>query len=418
MPTSLRIDDASFIGSSAHLNQAFTQFINHFTLWSQGSGYPFLARTDGELRKARLFAEHIRNRAKGLVILGIGGSSLGGEMLVKTLGKREKEIHFFDNVDPNTLMQLEQFYWPDFFLLVISKSGGTAETLSQFLSLLPLLQNQLGAGLKQHVAVITEAMGGALGEIATELEIPIIPHLAIGGRYSVLSVVGLLPAAVDGVDIEQLLQGAAAMADRCGIPDPIDNPAWRMGVAQYQMALAGKNISIHMAYGDRLTRICAWLGQLWAESLGKKDPNNQRRGLTPVAARGVTDQHSQLQLYLDGPQDKQFTLFYDPKLAEQGLVIPERFGHLEAVAPLVGHRTGALFAAEFMGTRDALIHQALPVRTFYLPGGAAYPLGELILLLEAETTVVAECFAINPFDQPAVEESKIRARAYLEKSRP
>jgi len=349
-------------------------------------------------------------------VFGIGGSSLGGEMLVRLLGRGAHPIRFYDNIDPTTLAELDGDGWRDTLLLVVSKSGNTAETLSQLLTVLPRLERELGADrVREQVVVITEDVSGALYRLAQELKLEILPHPAVGGRYSVLSVVGLLPAAIAGVDIAALLEGARVMAGRCRDRDMERNPAFFNGAAQFLHAQQGRRLCVQLVYADRYRPISSWYRQLWAESLGKRDAQGRALGLTPIEAHGVTDQHSQLQLYLDGPDDKQFTFLVDPSLRGQGARIPERFRAFPAIAPLVGHTTGELFQAEFDATRETLTRHGRPNRTFsFTPTSAA--IGELIMLLEMETVVVAELLGIDPFDQPAVEEGKILAREYLKKA--
>jgi glucose-6-phosphate isomerase len=348
-------------------------------------------------------------------VFGIGGSSLGGEMLVHSLGNPTHPVRFFDNIDPSTLAELDGTDWHSTALLVISKSGNTAETLAQFLSLLPRLEAELGPQLREHVQVITENRAGDLARIATELGLEIVAHPPVGGRYSVLSVVGLLPAAIAGVNVAALLAGARAMAEVCGQDDMLENPAFFNGAAQYLHAEHGRRICVFMPYADRLRPFGLWYRQLWAESLGKHDRNGCARGLTPALAMGVTDQHSQLQLYLDGPDDKQFTLLADPQLGRQGARVPERFTGLPATAPLAGHTTGELLLAEYRATRETLTRRGRPNRTIQLDTRDPAALGALILLLELETVVVAQLLGIDPFDQPAVEEGKVLAREYLKR---
>jgi glucose-6-phosphate isomerase len=208
------------------------------------------------------------------------------------------------------------------------------------------------------------------------------------------------------------MAGARAMAERCLAPDLEANPALLQGAAQYLHGERGRTLSVQMAYADRLRPVTLWYRQLWAESLGKHDGGGRARGLTPIDAHGVTDQHSQLQLYLAGPDDKQFTFLVDPALRRQGARIDARFAALPAVAPLAGHTTGELFLAEFDATRETLTRRGRPNRTLSL-GPEPAAVGELILLLETETVVVAELLGIDPFDQPAVEEGKVLAREYL-----
>jgi glucose-6-phosphate isomerase len=230
-----------------------------------------------------------------------------------------------------------------------------------------------------------------------------------------LSVVGLLPAAVAGVDIAAVVRGAQSMAEQCRDAGLENNPAFFNGAAQYLHARQGRRLCVQMIYADRLRPISRWYRQLWAESLGKRDAQGRAQGLTPIEAHGVTDQHSQLQLYLEGPDDKQFTFLVDPSLRGQGISIPDRFRAIPAVAPLVGHTTGDLFLAEFDATRETLTRRGRPNRTLSLAMNDAASIGELIMLLEMETVVVAELLGIDPFDQPAVEEGKLLAREYLMK---
>ncbi len=382
--------------------------------WRRGEPFSFyhLPYVD-ETRAIRERATRITQQFARTIVFGIGGSSLGGEMLVRSLGNSTHPIRFFDNIDPSTLAELDQIDWRSSALLVISKSGNTAETLAQFLSLLPRLEAELGTRLREHVQVITENRDGDLAHIAAELGLDIVDHPPVGGRYSVLSVVGLLPAAIAGVDIAALLAGARAMAEECGQDDMLENPAFFYGAAQYLHAERGRSNCIFMPYADRLQPLGLWYRQLWAESLGKHDRNGKARGLTPALAMGATDQHSQLQLYLDGPDDKQFTLLADPKLGAAGLHVPERFAKLPATAPLAGHSTGELLLAEFRATRETLTRHARPNRTILFDTRNPAAIGALILLLELETVVVAHLLEIDPFDQPAVEESKVLAREYL-----
>jgi glucose-6-phosphate isomerase len=362
----------------------------------------------------------IASRLRQTVVFGIGGSSLGGEMLVRILSDpgRDHPVHFYDNIDPASLIELTQVNWAETCLLVVSKSGTTPETLCQFLSLLPTIEKQIGSlNLPRHIFVITENRAGPLYQLAVRLGLEIIPHPPVGGRYSVLSVVGLLPAAIAGVDIQQLLAGARAMAERCVLDDMESNPAFWNGACQYLHAERGRTLSVHMTYCDRLRPVMRWFRQLWAESLGKHDAAGRERGLTPVEAYGVTDQHSQLQLYLAGPDDKQFTFLTSPVLHKSGVRIPDRFADIPEVAALAGHTMGELFTAEFEAIRTTLTRNCRPHRTLRLPPDDPAALGELILLFEMETVVVAELLGVDPFDQPAVEEGKILAREYIKSFR-
>ncbi|MDX1811816.1 MAG: glucose-6-phosphate isomerase, partial [Gammaproteobacteria bacterium] len=353
---------------------------------------------------------------KKTVVFGIGGSSLGGEMLVKVLGdfNPKNKVFFYDNVDPSTMVHLEENNWDDTLLLVISKSGNTAETLSQFLTILPVMDHDLGYDkIPEHVLIITENKDGALYQLAHELNIEVIEHPPVGGRFSVLSVVGLLPAYIGGVDIAGVMEGARAMAQRCSCDDMLENPAFYNAAAQYLHAERGRTISVVMPYADNLRFIVNWFRQLWAESLGKIDPTGAHKGLTPTEAHGVTDQHSQLQLLLEGPDDKLITFITDPGFRFRGRRVPMRFQHIPAVKPLAGHTIGELFLSELKATRTTLSRRGRPNRTMALLERDAYAIGELIILLEMETVVVAELMGIDAFDQPAVGESKVLTREYL-----
>ncbi|MBF0311491.1 MAG: glucose-6-phosphate isomerase [Magnetococcales bacterium] len=417
MDNPLVIQEDDFHILPSHDSVTGERLTQRLLAWQEGRQPAFLrllGTAQESLELTRQWEQTIRQRASRVVLLGIGGSSLGGEMLASAHGNPEGlPVRFCDNVDPRSLASLSTVDWRETFLLVISKSGGTAETLSQFLSLLPTLERL--PDLKQRVCVVTGVPQSPLGRMAKALELPILPFPEVGGRFSVLSVVGLLPAALAGVPVERIMAGALAAQPGLLDTDPERNRALRMALSQFHLSLAGRSQSVWVAYGDHLHRLTAWYAQLCAESLGKIDQQGQHRGLTPLSARGVTDQHSVLQLFLDGPRDKQFTLLFDPELATEGAVAANRFPEIQELALLANRPLGQLFTAEFHGTRDTLIHQGLPVRTVLLPASRPEALGALILQAEVEIALLAEMFHIDAYDQPAVEESKIRAMAYLAK---
>jgi glucose-6-phosphate isomerase len=384
--------------------------------WRSGADPSFLALPFADIDAVVRRGRDIASKFRRTIVLGIGGSSLGGEMLTSVVGgKSVHTVSFYDNLDPTTLFDPKSIDWNETMLLVVSKSGNTVETLGQFLAALPELELRLGAKLQQQVIAITENRDGALAKLAAQLGVEVLPHPPVGGRFSVLSVVGLLPAAIAGVDVPQLLQGARAMAERVSDTDMQRNPAFLHGAAQYLHAERGRTLSVQMVYADRLAPVTRWYAQLCGESLGKIDASGKHRGLTPLSARGVTDQHSQLQLYLDGPDDKQFTFIADPTLKHQGPRVSDRARSIDAIKPLAGHTLGEMFYAEFEATRATLARRGRPNRTFELTADA-YALGALIVLLEMEIVVVAELLGVDPFDQPAVEEGKRLAWGYLERS--
>lgn len=403
--------------AAAELSPRLDGLRERIARWREGSEFSFLslpASVDPDAIMAR--ARPIADRSARTIVFGIGGSSLGGEMLVRVLGRGTHRIDFYDNIDPLALAVLDEVDWRATQLLVISKSGDTPETLAQFLAVLPRLQAQIGDAWREHCLLVTGA-SGALSELGRRLSLEVLPHPDVGGRYSVLSVVGLLPAAVAGVDIAGVIAGARAMAERVATPAFEANPAFMGGAVQYLHAQQGRTLSVMVHYGDRLFPMVQWFRQLWGESLGKRDSQGRSLGLTPVRARGVTDQHSQLQLYLDGPDDKQFTLLAYQNLSGHGQTIPTDHRDIAAVAPLAGHRLGELFEAELAATRETLVRRGRPVRTLRFAPGDAVALGEFIVLLEMETVVVAALLGVDPFDQPAVEEGKILAREYLSAGR-
>lgn len=369
-----------------------------------------------DLEEIERLGQKYSSKFKQTLVFGIGGSSLGAEMLSRTLGHHSllKQAKFYDNVDPDTLSEVYDTNWAESLCVVISKSGDTAETLSQFLTVLPRMERYIGSeGVREHIIIITENTDGALYKIAQQLDIKVIPHPPVGGRFSVLSVVGLLPAYISGVDISGVLEGARSMVRRCTKDSILENPAFYNAAAQYLHSEKGRTISVFMPYADNLRLVVNWYRQLWAESLGKIDSNGNHKGMSPVENHGVTDQHSQLQLMLEGPDDKQVTFLTNPGVLHRGRRVPMRFQELPAVAPLAGHTIGELFISELKATRETLSRHGRPNRTFSLHDRDAYAIGELIMLLEIETVVMAELMGVNAFDQPAVEESKILTREYL-----
>jgi len=330
---------------------------------------------------------------ENFVILGIGGSALGNITLQNALNGRyynlKKKPRFFvlDNVDPYWTEELAEVIDPSKTLFnVITKSGSTAETLSNFFYFLDKLKNS-SKNWKDNL-VFTTGAKGFLREFADENGIKTYPVPEnVGGRYSVLSEVGLFPAAVCGIDTVRLLEGAADAMENEHVPA-------EYAALQYYFYSRGKNISVFMPYSKRLEMTADWFRQLWAESLGKEG-----KGPTPVKALGTTDQHSQIQLYMEGPKDKIIT-FLDVKDAGPELKLDFE-GHF-----LGGKSIRELFKAEYEGTRMALAEVKRPSMTFELPAVDEYNMGELIYQLEMSCCLMGNLMGINPFDQPGVELGK------------
>lgn len=357
----------------------------------------------------------LRSLADNLLVFGIGGSSLGGQALVTALGgttDRPVQAHFVDNVDPDTLaVLLERLDPARTAAVVITKSGGTVETLAQLLIVRRWFRVTLGQGeMRSRMTFITDPEQGLLRELShaegiRAFEIP----RNVGGRYSVLTPVGLLPAAYLGVDIRKVLAGAAKMLERVTDDDIGKNPACLFAAgAVLALRSLGRTCLVMMPYSDALRVTSAWFVQLWAESLGKAKSRHGElvhAGQTPISAVGATDQHAQLQLFVEGPPDKAVILVGVEK-TRRHLPIPEELADREEVAFLHNRDLGELLQAERRGTRAALLDAGVPVIDVTLPHIDEETLGGLLLLLEAACAVTGTVLGINPFDQPGVEAGK------------
>ena len=369
------------------------------------------------------YVESNKDWVESFVVLGIGGSALGPiavqqainhphwNELSKEKRKGYPKLYVVDNVDPEKLVALFDVIDLETSLFnVISKSGGTSETMSQFMIIKEKIENELGKdAVKKHIVATTDASKGTLRPIADEegLKSYIIPA-GVGGRFSELTPVGLLPAAMCGIDIKTLLEGAAYMDEICKIDNTFKNPAHMYGLLQYISMQQGKNISIVMAYADGLKFIADWYAQLWAESLGKKydlDGNVVNVGQTPVKALGATDQHSQVQLYAEGPHDK-VVLFMGVDKYRSEITIPEIYGDVPNLGFLGGATHNKLIHTEQMATEYALFKAEQTNMTLTVPEINEFTVGQILYLFEVATGFAGELMNINAFDQPGVEEGK------------
>lgn len=363
-------------------------------------------------------AKRFRDKFKDVVVLGTGGSSLGGQTLYSLadsgFGPRKggPRIHFLDNVDPDTFELLyEQLDLTTTGFIVISKSGSTAETVAQFITCMDRLMTIKGRdSASTHALVITEPGRNPLRSLANRLSLPVLDHDAnIGGRFSSLSLVGLLPAMIAGLDAYAVRRGAKFVLDATlSGPDPRESePA--VGAAIKVAFLQKKGIAntVMMPYVDRLANFGLWFQQLWAESLGKNGT-----GSTPIRAMGTRDQHSQMQLYLDGPRDKMFTLL---TLDQQGLgsFISNALVKEPGLAYLQRRRMGDLLEAEQHATAVTLANNGCPMRQFQMDHLDEEVMGALMMHFMLETIIAAGLLGVDAFDQPAVEEGKILARKFL-----
>jgi glucose-6-phosphate isomerase len=360
--------------------------------------------------------EPVAARFRGLktvVVLGTGGSSLGGQTLyaLADAGFGPKagapKLYFLDNVDPVTFDQLlTRVDMTTTGFVVISKSGSTAETLCQFLICYPHLQKT--AGYKDRVVVVTEPGENVLRRFAEGESLQVLDHdPKVGGRFSVLSLVGLLPAMIAGLDVTAVRRGALAVLRTALVGKPADCPP-AMGAA-LSLALNewGKTQTVLMPYVDGLTWFAMWYRQLWAESLGK-----QGYGTTPIRALGTVDQHSQLQLYLAGPKDKMFTLILGD-CSGTGDVVSPQLASDPRLGYLAGRTMGDLLDAEQRATLQSLRNNGCPVRVLNIKRLDEETLGALFMHYMLETIIAAHLLMIDAFDQPAVEEGKILTRQYL-----
>ncbi len=357
------------------------------------------------------------------VVLGIGGSALGARALHQALchpqfnrfplARRQHRpaLWVLDNIDPDNFHgMLDGLELRRTAFNVISKSGSTAEPLAQFLFAYNLIRGRLGeAKARERFVVTTDPEKGNLRRLAAQEGFPSLSvPPPVGGRFSVLTPVGLLPAAMVGINLEELLAGARFMDQRLSAADDHPNLAHTLASLYYLFALKDRNILVIMPYAGALTGMADWFCQLWAESLGKKQDLQGREvgaGTTPVRAVGATDQHSQLQLYMEGPQDKLIT-FLEVGKFQHRLELPDLFPDMEGLHYLGGHSLNELLRAERTATAFNLTKAGRPNLTLRLPEINAFTIGQLIYLLEVVTVVAASLMGINPLDQPGVEGGK------------
>jgi len=366
-------------------------------------------------------AERYSEQFDDVVVLGTGGSSLGGRTLCNLAppvvadadGVADRpRLHFMDNVDPESFENLFQSVEPTRTgFLVISKSGATMETMAQFLYCLDIFRRGVGEDrAPAHFTAVCEPGARPLRDLASSHSIEVLDHPAkVGGRFSVYSVTGMLPAMIAGLDVEAIREGAAAVVEQViGGTAPENVPA-ATGAALTVGLAEDHNITqaVLMPYIDRLESLGKWYRQLWAESLGKDG-----KGTTPIDALGAVDQHSQLQLYLEGPKDKFFTIIQSDTPGRGGL-IPADLAANGDLDYLAGKRLGDLLIAEQAATADVLAENGSPVRTISIDGLDEQALGALMMHFILETILAADLLGVSPFGQPAVERGKELARKYL-----
>lgn len=386
-----------------------------------------------DIDEARAAYDRLVTGASTVVVFGTGGSSLGGQALAQLggwfipgddrTGKNGRpRLRFYDNLDALSLVKgLDILDLERTRFVVISKSGGTAETLSQTLIAIDRIKSQgLESKLPEMFLALTEAekpgVANGLRDLMKTLGAPILPHRTdIGGRYSAFTNVGMIPAFARGLDFVAFRAGARALVEQLeAASGPGDfPPALGAAVAVAFAKERGVNVSVLMPYADRLSRFSHWYVQLWAESLGKND----REGTTPVAALGPVDQHSQLQLYLGGAQHHLMTIIRRASVPEADTpAIPADLASLAGAPYLAGHTVGELVLAQTKAIGDAFIAHKRPVRIIEIARLDEWTLGWLMMHYVLETILAAGLLGVDPFDQPAVEFGKRLTKDHLAQS--
>jgi glucose-6-phosphate isomerase len=432
----LRLDYSNMMISPGGIDQrAWTAAGNQFadakrafdSLRATGTvGFVDLPADKPLLDQVTRFSAAARGKYDDVVILGIGGSALGPialrtalrpsgwNMLDEKARGGYPRLQVLDNVDPETIAALlGRLQLARTLFVVTSKSGGTAETMAQFVIVYERIVSAK-LDVAKHLVFVTDPKQGALRPLADGLKVPAldIPP-SVGGRFSVLTPVGTLPAALIGIDVQSLLAGAGEMARRCDDADLAANPAGVYAILQWLSdTQLKKSIAVFMPYSDPLRDFAAWFVQLWAESLGKKRPDGTSVGSTPLAALGATDQHAQVQLFMEGPANKTVT-FVAVKERSTDVKIPSAFPDVKELGYLAGHSLGELIDIEQRATAGALARRGRPNMTIHLDRVDAAHVGQLMMLLEIATAYAGQLYGIDAFNQPGVELGKQFAYALL-----
>lgn len=362
-----------------------------------------------------------------IVVLGIGGSALGASAMNAALGplfpiwerSGGAQLHVLDSPDPDLLGSFfEQVPIERTHFNVISKSGGTLETSAQFLKAWEAVRRVESSDdrARARFTLTTDPAGGHFRSLAESEGFQTLPVPAgVGGRYSVLSPVGMFPAAAAGFDVESLLEGAAKTDRNLRAAAPEEDPALLWALAHVLQMEAGRGIHVHFPYAWRLRLLADWYAQLWGESLGKRLDTAGREvhvGPTPVRALGPTDQHSQMQLYAEGPDDKVYTFLKLRDFAAK-VPVPPPFADSPAFTHLRGRELGELVEAERQGTEVALRQAGRPLSVIEMCGIDAFHVGQYFQFMEVATALAGGMMGIDPFDQPGVEAGKLAALALM-----
>lgn len=393
-----------------------------------------LPEDTGAVKKVQEFANSMKGQLTDLIVVGIGGSSLGARALINALchphhnalsaearGKAPR-VFFVENPDPSSIKAVLDLIEPErTMVLAITKSGNTAETMAGFMTVYEHLKDNVSeATLKKNIVVISDPEGGDLRRMSQvegwrAFDIP----KSVGSRYSVFTPAGLLPAALCGVDIETLVDGARDMEESViASHDPLHNPAYSHALIHFLFdELKEIRQNVFMPYSDRLSELADWYRQLWAESLGKRVNQSGdvvNAGTTPIKALGAVDQHSQVQLYVEGPADKFFT-FIEVRDHGSDRRIPDIFNEYEEASYLGNKYLGELLNIERKATEYSLTRAGRPNITLQIPEVTPNFVGELMQMLMISTVVAGKLYEVNPYDQPGVEEGKNATFAMLDR---
>lgn len=397
-------------------DQAFASFLQ--TIKSDEIGFFRIPQQERFLNTCKSLYQKFQNK-KHFVQIGIGGSSLGPEMLISSLAQTQCQFTFINNIDPDKIsQQLKQVDLKNAIFYVVSKSGGTAETIAGTAIFMNALK-EIGVSendFNQYFVFATDPVKSQLKELATQLNIETLEVPSnVGGRFSVLTPVGLFPALFAGIDINQLFKGAEEISTL--LTKPNSNPLIEMANFLWGEYQAKKSQTVIMPYSSMLRDLAFWYVQLWAESLGKEKNRKGEiveTGMTPIPGYGATDQHSQMQLFMEGPRDKVMMLLEVEKF-HHDFPLNSTYD-LPSFKKLKDSTLGQLMKAELEGTKKALAERNRPFCSISLPILDEYHLGQVIQFFEALTALMGEYFGINAFDQPGVELGKVYAYEYLSNS--
>ncbi len=421
------VKDSLIAKSSKSIEKAFNNVLdNRGKGWQEWCDLPFI--DDEQINEIISYTNEVNKKAESFVVLGIGGSALGPLAVASALlhlhhnelpksVRKAPKLYVEDNVDPERMSALlDVIDLNTSYFNVITKSGETSETLSQFLILYSALKQKLGEKEAKNRIIVTTTIGkGTLYQIAEKEGFKIYGiGKGVGGRFSVLSAVGLVPFGVMGIDIKALLNGAKSASQSAENPDVFKNPALMTAFLQTQGMKSGKNVSVLMPYADSLKFMSDFYCQLWAESLGKAQDLNGKTvfvGQTPVKALGVTDQHSQVQLYTEGPFDK-IVIFLAVKDFRSNVTITDD-KDVDACDFLKNHTMNELIDAERKATEFALKKANRANFTIYMPSVTAETVGELLMYFMYSTAFAGAMLNIDTFNQPGVEEGKKATFAML-----